>query len=145
MGLRSAILESRLGSCWKCMSLTAVLLVASVVLTVEAANWEDGAPGGDGFWLLVATIATVVFALLGAAHAVTFVLRRTLWRERPVRDERTQPHRGPKANHLPRTPPSRRIASDGMPRDPEASPHTITVDVSPPQPGHEPREPGADR
>ncbi len=80
--MKTKILRSRLGSCWKCMTFSSVMLVACVLLVFLAATLDDQdgeTVVGDG-WLILAMAGAVLFSLLSLAHLLTFLLRKSVWR-----------------------------------------------------------------
>ena len=79
------ILESRLGSCWKCMTFTACMLVISAGAFMTTIRWQD-LEGMDSvvlarFAVGAALISTCGFVLLAIAHFVSLVLKKSIWRE----------------------------------------------------------------
>lgn len=83
--LKRSVLGSRLGSCWKCMSLTAGCLIGSIVLLFVAAGWAEIEGQETAFnhvLYLCGLVGTFAFSLLALAHLTAFILRRSLWRER---------------------------------------------------------------
>lgn len=68
---------SKLGACWKCMTLSAMLMVVSGVLLMVAART---APGGV---VLLTSLPFGFFVGLTGSHAAAFVLRRVSREQAP--------------------------------------------------------------
>lgn len=75
-GLKGAVYASRLGKCWKCMSISVGLLITSLCLTVVFSGFDDNA---DHTLFMIALVASIVFGLLTLTHFVVWVLRKTSW------------------------------------------------------------------
>lgn len=76
--LEGAILRYRLGSCWKCLVLTVLLLTTSLLMLVQSQPADDA---GAKYLMLASAVGIALFGALGLAHILGFVLRRTLYRE----------------------------------------------------------------
>jgi hypothetical protein len=82
VGLRRAILDSKLGACWQGITLSALLFVtfaAAAGLTVQWADLEDG---DDLLTRVAVPLALLGFAISGLlffSHIVCLVLRKTRW------------------------------------------------------------------
>lgn len=82
---RQWILESRLGSCWRCMLFTVCMLVISAMAFVMAVRWLD-LEGRDSalmgrLMVGAAFLSCCAFAFLAMAHLVSLVLKRIIWRQ----------------------------------------------------------------
>jgi len=90
---RRWILDSRLGSCWRCMTFTACMAVISTAALFLTMRWQD-LEGVEsrllaGVAVGIAFIATCAFALLGLTHLVCLLLKRSIWRQDPHRGHGT--------------------------------------------------------
>ena len=80
-GFMHVVLSSRLGACWKCMSISLGMTVTCALGCVCSAQWcllEDSPVAA---WISVGAFAgTCLFGLLSLAHLILLAIRSTMTR-----------------------------------------------------------------